>query len=66
MQFFVADKLFTSTRLDCALKTSTFITYLYRTVLKVNYLLHAESARNHLLKTPEPAPQYPGDRMVAP
>ena len=33
-----------------ALKISHFITYLHRTVLEVNYLFHAESARNYLFQ----------------
>ena len=42
---------------SAALKISHFITCLYRTVLEVNYLFHAESARNYLFKknsTPPP------------
>ena len=47
---FVAGKLFISIRLGGALKISHFITYLYRTVLEVNYLFHAEFAGNYLFK----------------
>ena len=43
---FVAGKLFISTGLGGALKISRFVTCLYGTVLEVNYLFHAESARN--------------------
>ena len=56
---FVAEKLFISTRLGGALKISNCITCLYRTVLKVNYLFHAESAQNYLLQKTSPPP--PGD-----
>ena len=42
---FVPDKLFISNRFDGMLKISNFTTRLYRTVIKVNYLFHAESAR---------------------
>ena len=49
---FGAGKLFISTWLGGGLKISHFITCLYRTVNKVNYLFHAESARNSLLKKP--------------
>ena len=42
---FVPDKLFISTRFSGMLKISNFTTCLYRTVIKVNYLFHAESAR---------------------
>ena len=56
---FVAGKLFISTGLGRELKILNFITCLYRTVLEVNYLFHAESARNYLFqkKTPPPPPQ---------
>ena len=37
-------------RVGGALKISNFITCLYRTVLEVNHLFHAESAQNYLLK----------------
>ena len=47
---FVAGKLLISTGLGGALKISHFITCLYRTVLEVNYLFHAVSARKYLLK----------------
>ena len=50
---FVADKLFISTRLGGALKLLNFITCLsclYRTVLEVKYLFHAESARHFLFQ----------------
>ena len=56
---FVAGKLFISTRLGGALKISNFIISLYRTVFNVNYLFHAESARNYLFKknfSPPPPP----------
>ena len=54
---FVAWKLFISTGLDGALKISHFITCLYRTVIEVNYLFHAESARIYLFqKNPPPPP----------
>ena len=43
---FVAGKVFISTRLGGVLKISNVIKCLYRTVLEVNYLFHAESARN--------------------
>ena len=42
----VAGKLFIST----GLKISHFVTCLYGTVLEVNYLFHAESARNYLFQ----------------
>ena len=45
---FVAGKLFISTGLGGALKVSHFVTCLYGTVLEVNYIFHAESARNYL------------------
>ena len=60
---FVAGKLFISTGLGGALKISHFVTCLYVTVLEVNYLFHAESARNYLFQ------KYscpPGNLMVAP
>ena len=63
---FVADKWFFSTRLGRALKISNFITCLYRTLLHVNYLFHAESARNYLFKKKLKPPLPPGDWMVAP
>ena len=47
---FVAGKLFISTGLGGALKISHIITCLYRTVFEVNYLFHAESARNYLFQ----------------
>ena len=47
---FVADKLFISTRLGGALKIINFITCLYRTVLEINNLFNAESARNYLFQ----------------
>ena len=48
---FVADKLLISTtRLGGALKISNCITFLHRTVVKVNYLFHAGSARNYLFE----------------
>ena len=47
---FVAGKLFISTGLGGTLKISHFITCLYRTVLEVHFLFHAESARNYLFK----------------
>ena len=47
---FVAGKLFISTGLGGALKILHFITCLYRIVLEVKYLFHAESARNYLFK----------------
>ena len=56
---FVADKLFISTGLGSALKISHFVTCLYRTVIEVNYLFHAESARNYLFhkkSSPPPPP----------
>ena len=43
---FVAGKLFISTGFGGALKISHFVTCLYVTVLEVNCLFHAESARN--------------------
>ena len=63
---FAAGKIFISTRLGGALKISHFITCLYRTVLEVNYLIHAESARNYLLKKNSNPHPPPGNRMVAP
>ena len=45
---FVAGKLFISIGLGRALKITHFITCLYRAGLEVNYLFHAESARNYL------------------
>ena len=57
---FVAGKLFISTGLGGALKISHFVTCLYRTVLEVYYIFHAESARNYLFqKTPAPPPPPP-------
>ena len=57
-EVFVAGKFFISTGLGGALKISHFITRLYRTVLEVNYLFHAKSARNYLIQknstTPPP------------
>ena len=47
---FVAGKLFISTGLGGAPKISYSITCLYRTVREVNYLFHAESARNYLFQ----------------
>ena len=47
---FVVGKLFISTGLSGALKISYFVTCLYGTVLEVNYLFHAESARNYLFQ----------------
>ena len=47
---FCRGKLFISTRLGGALKMSNVITCLYRTVLEVNYLFHAESTRNYLFQ----------------
>ena len=47
---FVAGKFFISTGLGGALTISYFVTCLYGTVLEVNYLFHAESARNYLFK----------------
>ena len=47
---FVAGKLFISTGLGGALKISHFVTCLYGTVLEVNYLFHAEFARNYLFQ----------------
>ena len=46
----VAGKLFISTGLGGTLKISHFITCLYRTILEVNYLFCAESARNYLFQ----------------
>ena len=48
--FFVAVKLFISTKLGRALKILN-ITCVYRTVLEVNYLFHTESHREHVLLT---------------
>ena len=56
---FVADKLFISTRLGGALIISYFFTCLYRTVLEVIFLFHAESARNYLFHKYSSPP--PGD-----
>ena len=53
---FVAGKLFISTGLGSALKSSPFITCLYKTVLEVNYLFHAELDRNYFKKNPAPPP----------
>ena len=47
---FVTDKLFISTGLGGALKMLNFIICLYRTVLEVKSLFHAESARNYLFQ----------------
>ena len=47
---FVTGKLFISTGLGGALKISHFVTSLYGTVLELNYLFHAESARNYLFQ----------------
>ena len=47
---FVAGKLFISTGLGGAVKISHCITCLYRAVLEVDYLFHAESARNYLFQ----------------
>ena len=49
-EVFVAGKLFISTGLGGALKISHFVTCIYGTVLEVNYLFHAESARNYLFQ----------------
>ena len=60
---FVADKLFISTWLGGTLKFSNFITCLHRTVLEVNYLFHAGSARNYLFQkysSPPPPPRLNG------
>ena len=64
--FFVADKLFISTRLGGALKNSNFVTCLYRTVLEVNYLFHAGSPRNYLFQNKKNSSPPPGNGMVAP
>ena len=53
---FVGDKLFICIRLGRALKIKKFTTSLYRTVLEVNYLFHAESARQYLFKKKTPVP----------
>ena len=47
---FVAGKLFISTGFGGALNISHFVTFLYGTVLEVNYLFHAESAQNYLFQ----------------
>ena len=44
----VADNIFFSTRFGGALKILHFITCLYETELEINYIFHAESARNYL------------------
>ena len=62
---FVAGKLFILTGLGGALKISHFVTCLYGTVLEVNYLFHAESARNYLFQKYS-CPPPPGNLMVAP
>ena len=46
----MAGKLFISIGLGGVLKISHYITCLYRTVLEVNYLFHAESARTLMEK----------------
>ena len=53
---FVAGKLFISTELGAALVISHFVTCLYGIVLEVNYLFHAESARNYLFQKYSPPP----------
>ena len=47
---FVADKLFILNLLGGALKISNLITCFHRLIIEVNYLFHAESARNYLFK----------------
>ena len=49
-EVFVTGKLFISIELGGALKISHFVTCLYGTVLEINYLFHAESARNYLFQ----------------
>ena len=56
---FVAGKLFISTWLGGALKISHFITCLYGAVIEVNYLFHAESARNNLFHKNWSPPPHP-------
>ena len=56
---FVAGKLFISTGLAARWQFHIllhFITCLYRAVLEVNYLFHAESAQNYLKKKLQPPP----------
>ena len=48
LENFVVDNEFISTGLGRALKSLNFITCLYRKSIQVNYLFHAESARNYL------------------
>ena len=47
---FVTDKLFISTPLGRLLKIKKIITCLYGTVLKVNYLFHAELTQSFLFQ----------------
>ena len=53
-----------TTGLGGALNISHFVTCLYGTVLEVNYLFHAESARNYLFQ--KYSCPHPGNLMVAP
>ena len=48
------DKLFISPRLSGELNISNVITCLYRTVLEIDHLFHAESALNFYLKNSSP------------
>ena len=58
--FFVVYKLFISTRPGGALTILNSIKCSYGTVLEVNYLFHAQSARNYLFQTYS-SPPPPGD-----
>ena len=53
---FCRGQIIFSTRPGRALKITNCITCLYRTLLHVNYLFHAESARNYLFKKKTKAP----------
>ena len=62
--FFVAGKLIILTGLGGALKISHFITCLYRTLLEVNYLFHADSARKYFFqKNSSPSPLPPPSEL---
>ena len=49
-EVFVADELFISTREDGALEMSNRITCFILYTTEIYYLLHVESARNHLFQ----------------
>ena len=55
---FAVEKCYISTLLGGALKISNFITYLYRTVTKINYVFHADSAQIDLFQKYSSAPSW--------